>query len=674
MSVLLRCIAASTALLILALATARGQPVEPPDAGQAGQSVTAAPAPEPAQGVFIDWQVRNRFRLFRDEGDFRRHVEALRDRTIVEAEHVLEVAAAGRGWAGAMVARLCLDAFGRIADECMRDGVRENYLNPADHRVEVRLGGLVPADATCRWSFAAEDDPRPLTASADCNEPTSFRARSGTATVAAVDIMAPGEPVRRASTAIAVRDLLIAGLGDSIGSGDGNPDRPVALSDGGFCFRRLLGSGNHEYYRPGRLGFSGDKSCDGAVGGNDRADWARLSARWMYGGCHRSLYGYQLRTALALAVDSPRAAVTFLPLACTGATIADGLLNGQRSRELDCGGAPCPATTPAQVTQLRALLDRARRAQPGRGLDLLFLTIGANDIGFSGLIGDVMIEPGTERSLLARFGVLSSVESAQATLDTRLPGDFARLRAALKPLVGDALDRVVFVSYANPALSASGRPCPGGRAGLDIHPAFFADGERMARTVRFVQDKFFPALKALATCTVRGSCAGPSEAMTFVDEHQAAFAQHGYCAVARTDPPFDRECFLADGKSFSESLVEGPTEPLVCGAAVSEFRPFAPRARWVRTPNDSYFTAMTFPEGVAPGLTPSDLHDATWGVLSAVYGGAFHPTAEGHAAMADAALPAAKAVLHLPAVDSSIIVAPLPPLAPTAPATPDEPR
>src|SRR5262249_22337096 len=41
--------------------------------------------------------------------------------------------------------------------------------------------------------------------------------------------------------------------------------------------------------------------------------------------------------------------------------------------------------------------------------------------------------------------------------------------------------------------------------------------------------------------------------------------------------------------------------------------------------------------------------DATWGVLAAVYGGAIHPTAEGQAAMADAALPAMREALGLPA-------------------------
>ena len=47
-------------------------------------------------------------------------------------------------------------------------------------------------------------------------------------------------------------------------------------------------------------------------------------------------------------------------------------------------------------------------------------------------------------------------------------------------------------------------------------------------------------------------------------------------------------------------------------------------------------------------LQPLDIHDATWAATSAVYGGAIHPTAEGHAAMADAALPAMREILALP--------------------------
>ena len=71
---------------------------------------------------------------------------------------------------------------------------------------------------------------------------------------------------------------------------------------------------------------------------------------------------------------------------------------------------------------------------------------------------------------------------------------------------------------------------------------------------------------------------------------------------------------------------------------------------------------MTFPEGVSAAIRPSNLHDATWGVLSAVYGGAIHPTAEGHAAMADAALAGARSALQLTGANDPIIAAPLPPL------------
>ena len=64
---------------------------------------------------------------------------------------------------------------------------------------------------------------------------------------------------------------------------------------------------------------------------------------------------------------------------------------------------------------------------------------------------------------------------AQTVLDRELPGNFAKLRNVLKPLVSGDLFRVVYVSYGHPAMQGDA-PCPGGRNGLDIHPAFTADG------------------------------------------------------------------------------------------------------------------------------------------------------------------------------------------------------
>src|SRR5258707_3205153 len=86
---------------------------------------------------------------------------------------------------------------------------------------------------------------------------------------------------------------------------------------------------------------------------------------------------------------------------------------------------------------------------------------------------------------------------------------------------------------------------------------------------------------------------------------------------------------------------------MLCGRGASEYRAYLPRARWIRDANDSYFAAMTYPQGLPSSSQPADIHDATWGVLSAVYGGAVHPSAEGHAAMADATLPAVASGLPL---------------------------
>ena len=305
------------------------------------------------------------------------------------------------------------------------------------------------------------------------------------------------------------------------------------------------------------------------------------------------------------------------------------------------------------------LLAAARRHQADRSLDLVLLTIGANDIFFSGLIANVMIEPGSERSLLHRHGIIATVDDAQKVLDRELPGNFAKARAALKPLVGGNLSRVVYVSYGNPALAGPNTPCAGGRDGFDVHPAFAADGERLRQAVNFVSQKFLPGIRALARC--EDGCRDPSaERMSFVDLHQAAFASHGACARGADDPAFDRECFSGTGETFESSLTKAATDPMTCGYPASEFRPYASRARWIRTANDSYFTAMTYPEGLPSVLQPSDLHDALWGLFAAVYGGAVHPTAEGHAAMADAALPVARQALGLPGPDTLVSSEPLP--------------
>jgi hypothetical protein len=616
-----------------------------------------------ANGMQISWEVRNRFRLFREERDFLLHTEGLAGRSILATEQALEVQSDGRGWARNTVGRLCIDPSGRVQEPCTRDNVKESYLTPADHPVTIRLTGTIPVGAICAWTVDdGEGPPRQLTL--DCNELINLRARYGRVTAVGVDVSSGSEAPQHLTESIQVRDIFIAGLGDSIASGEGNPDRPVALADVGFCFRSYLGGSTGQYFRPSRANYKGSRACEAPdTSANALLAWQRLGAQWFNPACHRSLYSYQTQAALALAIQYTHIAVTYLPLACSGATINEGLLGSLRAREclVTKNGMNCEGTVGAQVAELREAVSAAKRRQPNRQLDLILLSVGANDINFSGLVANVIVENGTERALFRRTGVLGSIDDSRASLTRDLPQRFRRLREALKPLVGGDLSHVVFVSYGNPAL-VNGGVCPGGQAGFDIHPSFNADPERLGATASFVQTEFLPMIKNLAQCTGGVLCGGGSDIMTFVDRHQDAFQNHGFCARASSDPRFDQQCFLPDGNSFKDNIVEAANNPLTCGRGASDFRAYLPRARWIRDANDSYFAAMTYPLAAKSSTQPSDIHDATWGVLSAVYGGAIHPTAEGHAAMADAALPSMAAVLGLGAPESEIVSEPISPI------------
>src|SRR4030081_3777196 len=218
----------------------------------------AAAQTAPDAPMQISWEVRNRFRLFREERDFLLHTDSARGRSILASEQALELQSDGRGWARNTVNRLCIDLLGRVSEPCTRDSVKESYLTPVDHPVTVRLTGQIPVGATCAWSF--DDGEGPQTSTFDCAEPVNLRARYGRTTAASVEVSSGPEAPQRLSTEIAVRDIFIAGLGDSVASGEGNPDRPIALSDEGFCFRSYLVA--TEYYRPSRAGYKGGRACE----------------------------------------------------------------------------------------------------------------------------------------------------------------------------------------------------------------------------------------------------------------------------------------------------------------------------------------------------------------------------------------------------------------------------
>jgi hypothetical protein len=447
---------------------------------------------------------------------------------------------------------------------------------------------------------------------------------------------------------VETRDVLIIGLGDSTASGEGNPIVPVALNDNGFCFRRVAGTDRQRFFLPGRAKANVVADCPLPGDVPDQRDaWEAANAQWMFAPCHLSLYSYQARAALALAIENPSLSVTYYPMGCTGATIRDGLLGSQLARERpQHNGRPFPQRVSGQIEQLASYLQANGN---NRTADLIFLTIGGNDLEFSGLVADILVmAESRERRILERQKLTSTPAAARQKFSA-LADNFKALRRSLARFTGGKLERVIYVNYGNLAMHQGNHVCGATRRGFDAHPAFAINGDKLEATARFVEDEFLPTLKKLATCDNGGGCQDPErERMTYVDDHRAAFLQHGFCAADAQDPAFDRDCFR-DGDSFNNAAQGGLNKPLKCNISATRFQPYTKRARWIRTVNDSFFAAMTYP--AMGGLAdPADIHDALWGVASVVYGGAMHPTAEGHAAMADATLPAARRLLGLPAV------------------------
>ena len=298
---------------------------------------------------------------------------------------------------------------------------------------------------------------------------------------------------------------------------------------------------------------------------------AKAKRRWFNSACHRSLYSYQTRAALALAVRYPHIAVTYLPLACTGATITDGLFGRSvRANARRQVSQHLPGTVNGQLAELRDALTAAKRRQrTDRQLDLVLLSIGANDIYFSGLVADVIVDTATERALFRRSGVIASVDGSRDRAAARdLPQGLRNPTAALKSLVGGDLAHVVYTSYANPALSDGAAPARAAApASISIPPSMpIRSGSPLPRAAT-CRTNSFRGLKALALCQSGVLCREPrADRMTFVDAHQAAFADDGFCARAEADPEFDRQCF-SRGARASTLTSSTPPASRCCAAA-----------------------------------------------------------------------------------------------------------
>jgi lysophospholipase L1-like esterase len=604
-------------------------------------AVLAAPGRAEAAAT-VAWRVENPFRFFVDPRDTEVHRQIYRSlgpdqrsTPVLSAERALQ-SGDPDGWASSMYRKTCW-SNNRFKCDAYKD-----YINPTSHAVIFTVEGVDDAKMlSCTWLTAPRDSdtPRGDAVTQPCSEPARFVIPYPKGAVVSVEI--GGLEVAKAD--VKVRDILIAGMGDSFASGEGNPDLAVRFSRERSADYSTVGiySGLTGY--PARVGpwrELGDK------------EFIKGNARWLDQACHRSLYSEQLRTALQLAVEDPHRAVTFVGVSCAGAEVTDGLFLRYKGNEwvpnpprysqisalaeAQCGAnATAQADVPeayhinGQVPELKDLILRKCPQDSARKIDLVLVSIGGNDIGFSRLLANAVL---SNESILRELGGWLGEVHGEAEASAQLRHLGARYKALNRALHNilympwNESDRILLVAYPGLALAGDGsETCGSGNAGMEAVPDFQLDGTKL-RLGTWFADKLNRQMRESAY----------EYGWTFVETHRRAFIGRGICAglsVAGVSQVDDlRLPRKVDG-------VWTPYNP-------ADYLPYASRQRWFRTPNDAFMTANFH---VAAGLLTKVLKIEPFApfqlLLASTYSGAFHPTAEGQAAIADAVADKARAVL-----------------------------
>ena len=342
--------------------------------------------------------------------------------SILASEQALELQSDGRGWARNTVNRLCIDLAGRISEPCTRDNVKENYLTPVDHPVTVRLTGAGSGRrhlrlVVRRWRRPAAIDAglRRADQLAGALRPPHRRDRGRLQRIRGA--AAPDHRRSRCATSSSPGSATASHRAKAIRTA------PIALADEGFCFRSYLGTAGSAVLPPEPRRLQGRPRLRGA------GFAAGLAAP------ERALVQFGL-PPLALQLPDPhRAGARGALPAHRGDLSAAGLHRRHHRRRpvrsatrprMPAGeiGSTCQGTVNAQLAELRDALTAAKRRQPDRKLDLVLLSIGANDINFSGLVADIIVDAPTERELFKRIGVIGSVDDSRAALARDLPRGF----------------------------------------------------------------------------------------------------------------------------------------------------------------------------------------------------------------------------------------------------------
>ncbi len=608
------------------------------------------------------------------------------------------------GWAAQTVDANCYDRNARprrYSVTCDRQyswGVaKEDYILPEAHTVIVRLSPAHVAEAgagNCVWTWQPRRNGLPPeTHTQPCRDKLTIKRVpfSLNRSVSGVSVKVQLPDGRQfADPNVVVDDLFVVALGDSFASGESNPDRPVVFSatremvydpvnvrDDVVATRSMAQptygvasapEATNPKALPKRLMEDEERQLIYRPTSPEfQQAFDRRGAQWLSADCHRSQYGYPFRVGIELTLENRHRAVTFVSLACSGSDTVEGLFGEREPRE-QFTGPNAQKTVLPQLDQLTNLVCRASSPHTRhatyllpvyswgstgvsyqtftkwwcppesrkRPIDLVMLSIGGNDVGFGPLVAYAMTESAGDLapivSLVGRqLRFPPSVSRVYLNvLDKRIKA----VRDALVDGFGVDPSRVLHNAYEPVQFDETGRPCgmlP--TLGLDVHPKLRFSTARVQEVSDFARD-----LQTRMECMSdarKGNCpqglaTGAGTGFRFITDHTVEFAKRGVCAR-------DPQRALVDQINM--------TMPRMVHSA-DEFQPYSPadalpyghRWRLVHNPNDAFLTANTHREGISP-------FDILQPAYAALYSGAFHPTAEGHAIVADHVMRHAREIL-----------------------------
>ncbi len=493
----------------------------------------------------------------------------------------------------------------------------KDYLTPA-HQVEFRINKTELGGFECEWipDWTSPQKGR-------CDEWTKIPKSIRFGQTGHVSMRVVGADAAAETIPVVVKERLVVGLGDSYAAGEGDPDIPATFDDNRTDHdRRIFSSTKYETPKADRF--------DGP--------------RWLDPRCHRSMYSYQFKTSLQLALSQQHQAVTYISLACSGAVTSEIIRDHQKGTNLrehvkkEIEGMAKDhryKDVEPQLAALKKLLCPGNEPKLGercakqRPIDYLLLSTGGNDVNFGKFVATIVFSKKSwAKHLLSWLHVTKDptgktvdavfdLEKTYQDLNSTLLKDLNITRCSSS----GKCPKIILTPYPAPFYNEDGRICedrevfrvPFGRDGADARL-------RRVRQMRYV---VYAPLHDVQMET------NEKEGWTVATGYDAKFLRHGYCAQdqARREDP-DEALSIPVWKSEQWQQYDWLSAANV-PFALDRFHPYASRARWFRIPIDAKLV-------IGQGLNLYGIHKDL--AFSDETAGIFHPTAQGYAAMADANL------------------------------------